>query len=703
MDIDKLIQQYNQETDISKKISILREVINTCDYYYYTKDESLISDRLYDQLFLELIKLEQENPHLITPDSPTQRVSGEPLKEFANVSHKKPMLSLSNTYTFEEIKDFHKRVLELLEGEEVQFFVELKFDGVAISIHYLNSVYSLAVTRGNGYVGDDVTLNVKTIRNLPLKVNDVYIEGTLLKDFEVRGEVFMNFSDFERINEEKATLGEKTYANPRNLASGTLKLLDPQQVSKRPLRLVVYYLDTENVKLSRQSQCIEIMKKLGLPVSPHSRLCKDLNEVFEFIHYWEHKRFTLPFQIDGIVIKVDRLDQQERLGMIARSPRWAIAYKYEPEKAETILKDIKLQVGRTGIVTPVAELEPVFLAGTTVSRATLHNADYIEQLDIRIGDTVIVEKAGEVIPKVSSVVLSKRPTWAVKFQFPDVCGCDLKGKLVRYPGEVAYFCTHPECPSQLVRRIEHFVSRNAMDIEGMGEKIINQLVSLGYLKNIASIYELKRFRNELIELERWGEKKVDNLLSSIEKSKNRPLHRLIFGLGIRFIGEGAAKILANHFKSLDRLMNAKKEELLSIYEIGEKMAQSVVDFFSNPKEIDIIEKLRNFGLFFEERETDTIENKFLAGLTFVLTGELQRFTRSEAKSLIERYGGKVASSVSKKTNYLVVGENPGTKLQNAKELGVNIIDEDKFIKLLKLEKSSNSFDKKSFEDKTLFD
>ena len=702
MDIQELINSYKQETDISKKIAKLREIINICDHYYYVKDESLISDYEYDLLFSELIKLEKEHPELVTPDSPTQRVGGEPLKEFRNVPHKKPMLSLSNTYSFDEVKDFHRRVLELLGNEPVEYFAELKFDGVAISIFYENNRFSLAVTRGDGFVGDDVTLNIKTIKNLPLVTKEVSVNGGVIRNFEVRGEVYLNVADFLKINEERINSGEKPFANPRNLASGTLKLLDPRQVAQRPLRVVAYYLDTDDVKLESQSRNIELMREMGLPVSPYSKLCSNLDEVFQFIEKWKDKRHTLPFQIDGIVIKVNSLDQQNRLGTIARSPRWAIAFKYEAEKATTVLKKITLQVGRTGIVTPVAELEPVFLAGSTISRATLHNADYIKELDLRVGDTVIVEKGGEVIPKVTGVVLEKRPPDAVEFVFPEYCECGLQGRLVRLPGEVAYFCEHPECPWQLRRRIEHFASRNAMDIEGMGEKVVDQLVTLGFLKNIASVYELHQFRDKLIELERWGEKKVDNLLEAIEESKKRPLHRLIFGLGIRFIGEGAAKILAKHFKNLDNIMKASKEDLTSIYEIGEKMAESLVRFFTDPKELEIIEKLRAYGVNFEEKEEFVTIGKKLEGLTFVLTGELQSMTRNEAKAKIEQLGGKVSGSVSKKTSFVIAGANPGSKYSDAVKLGIKILNEEEFLELIGEEKPKDNFANKP-ESNTLFD
>ncbi len=681
MEIKRLIQKYREEKETTKQIQILREIINLCDYHYYIKDEIIISDREYDHLFAELQELESKFPELITTDSPTQRVAGEPLKGFRNVAHKKPMLSLMNTYSFDEVKDFDRRVRDMLEGEVVDYFVELKYDGVAISILYENLSFAHAVTRGDGFSGDDVTQNVKTIKNLPLKIKEVFFKGIQIRNFEVRGEVYMHTSDFEKINEERILNGEKPFANPRNLASGTLKLLDPKQVYKRPLRVVLYYFDTDEIELSSQMENIELMKQIGLPVSPYFKLCKNLDEVFAFINEWKRRRFSLPFQIDGIVIKVNSIKQQEKLGAIARAPRWAIAFKYEAEKATTTLKNITLQVGRTGIVTPVAELEPVFLAGSKVSRATLHNADYIEEKDLRIGDTVIVEKGGEVIPKITGVVLEKRPEWAVKYTFPEYCSCGLNGRLVRLPGEVAYFCIHPECPWQIRRRIEHFASRNAMNIEGMGKKVVDQLVTLGFLKNISSIYELHLFKDKLIALERWGEKKVNNLLKSIEMSKSQPLFRLIYALGIRFVGEGVANILAKQFKSLITLMKATKEELTSIYEIGDKIAQSIVDFFNDPKEREILEKLIKYGLNIELKEPIT-EGKTLEGLTFVLTGELSSYTRSEARAKIEELGGKVATSVSKKIDYVVVGSNPGSKFTEAKKLNLQILNEEDFLKML---------------------
>jgi len=492
------------------RINELRELIRKCDYAYYTEAQPFISDREYDKALEELIQLEKDNPALIIPDSPTQRVGGEPLKEFTTVVHDKPMLSLANTYSREEVTDFDRRVREILGDQPFKYVVELKYDGVACSLRYSKGKLSIGATRGDGISGDDITRNIRTIRSIPFSVQNNEIDGKILEDFEVRGEIFLHQDDFLKINEQRTEFGEKTFANPRNLTAGTLKLLDSKIVATRPLKMVCYYLDTSDITLTSHSENVLLLKKMGFPVSNYSRICGNIDEIFEFINEWELNRNELPFQIDGIVIKVDSLNQQKLLGFVARSPRWAIAYKYEAEKTSTLLKDITLQVGRTGVVTPVAELEPVFLAGSTISRATLHNYDYISERDIRIGDIVIIEKGGEVIPKVTSVVMEQRPANAVKFEFPELCSCHLHSPLARPEGEAAYFCNHPECPWQLKRRIEHFASRNALNIEGLGEKVVEQLVELGYLKNIADVFDLKNFRDELIKLDRWGEKSTDN-------------------------------------------------------------------------------------------------------------------------------------------------------------------------------------------------
>ncbi len=667
-----------------QRIRHLRELIRLHDYYYYVEAQPRISDREYDALFHELQRLEAEFPELVTPDSPTQRVGGEPLKEFAHVQHRIPMLSLDNTYSREELREFDRRVRDGLRGEPYRYVAELKYDGVSVSLHYREGVFVLGASRGDGLTGDDITQNLRTIRGLPLRVQPVDYHGVSLTTFEVRGEVYLLLEDFHRINRQREESGERPFANPRNLAAGTLKLLDPREVARRPLRLVCYYLLTDQVELQFQSENLRLLQRLGFPTDPHWTVCQTLEEVFAYIDHWESAREELPFQIDGIVLKVDSLRQQQQLGTVARAPRWAIAYKYEAKKATTRLRAITLQVGRTGKVTPVAELEPVFLAGSTISRATLHNADYIRKLDLRIGDTVILEKGGEVIPKVSGVVRERRPPEAVPYVFPSLCPCPKKQPLYRPPGEVDYYCDHPECPWQIRRRIEHFASRRAMDIEGLGERTVDQLVRAGLLHTIADIYDLHLHRDELLQLERWGEKSVENLLTAIEASKRRPYHRFLFGLGIRFVGEEVAKLLATAFPRLEALAQASREELMRIPGIGERIADSVFRFFRDSRQWEILERLRRAGLPFaaEEAVRATPAMGFFAGKTFVLTGELASMRREQARAEIERRGGRVTDSVSRRTDYLIVGAHPGSKLRKAQELGIQQLSEAEFLALL---------------------
>ena len=646
----------NDKYEIKKKIENLRKLIRKYDKAYYIDANPIVSDREYDQIFKELIDLESQYPEFITPDSPTQRVGGEPLPEFETVFHKKPMLSLQNTYTWDELNDFDRRVKEILEGSKYEYVAELKYDGVALSLIYENGILTKAITRGDGFSGDDITSNIKTMKSIPFSINDnEYFPD--LKNFEVRGEVYMLEKDFLNINAKREELGEKPFANPRNLTAGTMKLLDPKEFAKRPLQFVAYYLDTNDIPLTTHFENIQILKKLGFPTSQHCKICDDLTSVFNFIDEIKKIRGTLGYQIDGIVIKVNNLKQQDILGTVARSPRWAIAYKYEAEEAVTKLSDIILQVGRQGTVTPVAALEPVNLAGSTISRATLHNYDYIKELDIRIGDYVVIQKGGEVIPKVVRVVLEKRQEGLEEYKFPDICPCENKQPLFKPEGEVNYYCNYPECPWQIRRKIEHFMSRNAMNIKG-GEKNVEQLVNEGFLKNIADLYDLKNFRQELEKLEGWGKKSVQQLLNSIEESKKNSFIKVLYGLGIRFIGEQSSKLLAEHFKSLDDLMAATKQDLMSIHEIGEKMADSIIEFFSNPKNIEIINRLKFAGLKFKLEENELNTNKSLAGQIFVLTGELQSMKRNEAKAKIEALGGKVTGTVSSKTSYVIAGSNP---------------------------------------------
>lgn len=662
---------------IIEKIEKLRETIREHDYRYYVLAEPIISDEEYDKLMRELIELEKQYPELITPDSPTQRVGGEPTKKFPVVTHKIPMLSLSNSYTEEDVKEFDRRVRSILKTSDYEYVCELKFDGVAVSLHYENGLLKVGATRGDGFQGDEITANIKTIRSIPLKISPA--DRNLL-DIEVRGEVFIKKEDFLRMNEEREFSGEKLFVNPRNAAAGTLKLQDPKLVAERPLNFFAYYLRAEKSEIKTHFESLSILRKLKFPVNENIKLCKNVDEVIEFWSNWQDQRDKLPYDIDGIVVKVNSFRQQEILGAIAKSPRWAFAFKFSSRKAETKLNDIKLQVGRVGTITPVAYLQPVFLGGTTVSRASLYNEDYITELDIRIGDTVIVEKGGDVIPKVTSVVKEKRPPHTSGFVFPKKCP-ECGAKIYRPEGEANYYCENNECPAQVKGRIIHWASRGAMDITGLGEAVVNQLVELKFIRNVADLYSLYKQRDKLVQLERWGEKSVQNLLDSIENSKQKPYHRVVFGLGIRHIGIGIAQILCSKYNNIDMLMNAKYDDLQSTYEIGPKIAESIVRYFSDSHNIKLINRLKEAGLKFE---AESLANLPLSGKTFVLTGALESMTREEAKENIERLGGKVASSVSKNVDYLIVGEEPGSKLDKAKKLGIPLLNEAEFIKMIKV-------------------
>ncbi len=667
-----------QKNDIETRVNELRDLINKYDYAYYNEAESLVSDKEYDLLFKELQTLENANPHLIISNSPTQRVGGEPLKEFSQINHATPMLSLANTYSRKEVDDFINRVNKELNYKDIEYCCELKIDGVAVSIIYKEGKFYLGATRGDGFSGDDISHNLRTIKTIPLS-----IENTELRNFEVRGEAYMNISDFDEINKIRELQGEKLYANPRNTTAGSLKLLNSKETAKRKINFFAYYLHTNDINISNHSTGLELLKKSGFTINPAYKVCKNIEEIFEFIDYWDKSRNTLSFQIDGIVIKVNSLKEQDELGTVARSPKWAIAYKYEAERAETIVKDIVLQVGRTGAVSPVAELEPVLLAGSTISRATLHNYDFIQELDIRISDTVLIEKGGEIIPKVVKVVLEKRPPNSEKYTFPEYCPCETDSKLVRLEGEANYYCLSPNCPCQLRRTIEHFASREAMEIEGLGEKVVEQLFDLGYLKDISDIYNLKNHKDELLKIERWGKRSVDNILEAIERSKEKSFEKILFGLGIRFIGQGGAKLLARNFKDIDHIAKASYEDLTAVSEIGNKMAESIINYFQNEINIKMINKLKNYGLNFSQN-VEKIDNtkEGIFGKTFVFTGELDSFSRSEAAKMIEKFGGKEVKSVSKNTNYVVVGTSPGSKYDKALKLGIEILNEKEFLELL---------------------
>lgn len=654
----------------------LRDEIRQHDYRYYVLAQPTISDERYDTLMSDLQSLESTYPDLVTPDSPTQRVGGEPTKIFSTVSHASPMLSLANTYSEDDIRDFDRRVRDILPNQKITYVCELKFDGVSLSLVYRNGVLQRGATRGDGVQGDDITANVKTIRAIPLRLST---KDASVLDCEVRGEVLMNRIDFQKMNDERERLGEKIFINPRNSTAGTLKLQDPKIVASRPLQFFAYALMGMRKPFRTHFENLDTLRAIGFPVDRRAKRCETIEEVVNHWKTWESKRDELPFDIDGVVVKVDSLNQQEMLGQIAKSPRWAIACKFTSRKAETTLNDIKLQVGRVGTITPVAVLEPVFIGGTTVSRASLYNEDYINEIGIRIGDTVVVERGGDVIPKVTAVVMSKRRRNAKKYLFPKKCP-ECGTKLIRPEEEANYFCENSECPMQVRGRIEHWAMRGAMDIEGLGEAVVDQLVVHGYIKNVADLYVLHDRSEELTALERWGEKSVRNLLDGIEASKQRPYHRMLFALGIRHVGAGIAPILVDHFPSIDALMEATAEQLLEVHEIGPKIAESIISFFGDRHNRAMIERLKDTGI------QCTAEKKkksgILSGKTFVITGTLSTMSRDRAKERIEEAGGRTASAVSGQVDVLIVGEDAGSKLDKAKKLGIELWDEKRLLSFI---------------------
>jgi DNA ligase (NAD+) len=669
-------------SNIQERIDRLRELIREHDYNYYVLAEPKISDYEYDLLLKELERFEEEHPDLITPDSPTQRVGKDLVKVFKPVAHKIPMLSLSNTYNEEELFDFDRRVREGLPGEAVvEYSVELKIDGASVSLRYLNGSLVTAATRGDGLVGEDITSNARTIKSIPLKLKNIDELDYSLNDIEVRGEVFRKVEDFLLLNREREKKGERLFANPRNSAAGTLKMQDPRIVAARPLNIFVYNLISTEEDFLTQSENLDILRRLGFNVNKESSLCKNINEVLEACRRLEEKRNSLGYEIDGAVIKVNSIRQQKILGSIAKAPRWAVAFKFKAKQAFTKLNKITWQVGRTGTLTPVAELEPVLLSGSTISRATLHNYDEIERKDIREGDKVIIEKGGDVIPKVVSVVLSEREKESKKIIPPARCP-ECAAQLYKPENEVAFYCENTECPAQIRGRLEHFSARGAMDIEGLGTALIDLFVAKGFLRTYADIYELKNHKTELTAIERLGSKSVENLLSSIEKSKNQPFHKVLFALGIRYVGAGAAKKLASHFSSIDDLMNANEEDITSIHEIGPSISGSVLKFFSDEHNKEIIKRLKEHGLNLASEKKSIKENFFL-NKTFVITGTLSGFSREEAAEKIASLGGKVTGSVSSKTGFLIAGENAGSKMEKALKLGVKILNEQEFVNLLK--------------------
>jgi DNA ligase (NAD+) len=658
------------------------ELIDKINYYndkYYQEDISEISDYEFDQMLEKLNRLEAEFPEFKYAYSPTQRVGGTITKNFKTVFHKFPMLSLSNTYSEDEIREFDKRISKMIGDEVVEYICELKFDGVAISITYEKGILVQAVTRGDGEKGDDVTANVKTIRNLPLK-----LKGTGYPDlFEVRGEVFMPRKVFDQLNLERKQNNELLLANPRNTASGTLKMQDSSIVARRKLDCFLYGLLGENIGTETHLEALTKLSVWGFNTSKTYSKCKDLKEIFEFINEWEFKRNDLPLDTDGIVIKVNRYDLQKKLGFTSKFPRWAIAYKYKTQNAITKLNGISYQVGRTGSITPVAQLEPVVLAGTTVKRASLHNANEIERLDIRIGDYVFIEKGGEIIPKITGVDYTKRGNDTTNIDF--ITNCPECGTtLIRLEGEANHYCPNSEnCPPQILGKIEHFIQRNAMDINSLGEKTISALYNNGLVKNVADLYTLTE--GDILKLEGFKELSTRNLLDGIENSKNRPFENVLFGLGIRYVGRTVAEKLAYHFKDIDQIREASFESLIEAPEIGQKIAESIIEFFNKTENIEFIENLRKQGLNLQvEKSEDDDTSKSLEGKGFVVSGVFQNFGREELKTLIKKHGGKVLSSVSGKLDFLIAGEKMGpAKLKKASDLGIKIVSEAEFIEMLK--------------------
>lgn len=664
------------------RIEQLRKELDHHNYQYYIKDAPEISDLQFDQLLEELQKLEAEFPQFDDPHSPSRRVGGGITKDFPTLPHKYPMLSLSNTYSREELEDYLKRTQKALPEEEIEFVCELKYDGAAISITYKDGVLAQALTRGDGTQGDEITNNIKTIASIPLRLRG----SDYPADFEIRGEVFMPVAGFAELNRKRLEEGLEPFANPRNSASGSLKMQDSALVAERPLDCFLYFVMQEDSKIENHYEAVLTAGEWGFkvprPEKNYLRKAKSIDEIFEFINYWDAARHDLPFEIDGIVIKVNSYRQQERLGATAKSPRWAIAYKFKAEQQETILESVSYQVGRTGAITPVANLKPVALAGTTVKRASLHNADQIAKLDLRIGDTVYVEKGGEIIPKVIGVNFAKRNPEAPEFEYIQHCPeCDTE--LIRLEGEALHYCPNEDaCPPQVSGRIQHFISRKAMDIEGMGSETVEQFVQAGLIKNIADLYELGV--SDLLPLERMAEKSAQNIVSGIAASTAIPFERVLFALGIRYVGETVAKKLARHFETIEALMAANLEELTAVDEIGDRIAESVLAFFAKVEHRELIERLKAAGLQFTVVKQEGA-SKSLEGLSIVISGNFERFSRNELKELIELHGGKNTGSVSGKTSLIVAGEGMGpSKRKKAEDLGVKIIDENEFAQMIGL-------------------
>ncbi|MCL7753467.1 NAD-dependent DNA ligase LigA [Polaribacter sp. Z022] len=662
---------------VKQKIQSLRNELNTHNHNYYVLDNATISDLEFDLKLKELEKLEAENPEFFDANSPTQRVGGSITKNFETVTHKNRMYSLDNSYSKEDLLDWEKRIQKILGRTELEYTCELKYDGASINLTYENGQFVKAVTRGDGFQGDEVTANIKTILSIPLT-----LKGDFVSDFEMRGEIILPLNGFIKMNEERVANGEEEYRNPRNTASGSLKLQDSAEVAKRPLDCLLYQVVTSERKYKTHFESLKNARKVGFKVPETITLAKSIDKVFEFVNHWDEKRHDLPYETDGIVIKVNNLQQQEELGYTSKAPRWAIAYKFKAEQVSTILNEITYQVGRTGAITPVANLEPVQLAGTTVKRASLHNADQIEKLDIRVNDTVFVEKGGEIIPKIIAVDFTKRPKNSEPTHYATNCP-ECNSELIRTEGDAKHYCPNEfGCAPQITGRIQHFISRKAMDIDGLGGETVDLLRKEGLIQNYADLYDLKV--EQIIPLERMAEKSAQNMISGIEKSKEISFEKVLFALGIRFVGETVAKKLAKHFKSIDNLMTANFETLIAVDEIGDRIAQSILDFSSDLGNIQLINRLKDSGVQLEV-SAESLENQTdkLQGQIFVVSGVFHQMSRNELKKAIEDNGGKVSSSISKKTSFIVAGDNMGpSKLAKAETLGVTIISEQDFIDMV---------------------
>ncbi len=664
--------------DDQEKIKQLREALHEQNYLYYILDAPKISDFEFDQMLSSLQELERQYPELFDPNSPTQRVGGGVTKNFKTQAHRYPMYSLSNTYSKVELSQWVARVKKVLGDEKFEFTCELKYDGASISLTYEGGKFLRGVTRGDGTQGDDVSLNLRTIPTIPLELKGDYPDF-----FEIRGEIVLPFEGFKAMNEQRIRMGEEPFMNPRNTASGSLKLQDSRLVAERPLACFLYALAGEDLGVDSQMLGLEKARSWGFKVPQTAILAATVEEVFRYLDHWDQNRFDLPYEIDGVVIKINRFDQQQSLGFTAKSPRWAIAYKFQAERAITQLESVSYQVGRTGAITPVANLSPVLLSGTTVKRASLHNADQIEKLALRIGDSVYVEKGGEIIPKIIGVNTENRPPQSQEIIFITHCP-ECQSELVKEDGEAQHYCKNQYgCPTQIAGKIQHFISRKAMDVDGLGNETVTLLYENHLISNIADLYHLNR--NELLPLERMAEKSVDNLLQGIEASKQKPFAKVLFGLGIRYVGETVAKKLVKAFSSIDRIRGASREELIEVYEIGDRIADSLLDFFNDERNVLLIERLRQQGVQLESQEQEESTNTVLADQKFVISGVFQTISREGLKEKIESMGGTVVGSISAKTNYLVAGEGMGpSKKVKAEKLGIPIIDESTFFNMIKL-------------------